>query len=104
MSTIAGRKGRRGSCYHTCEALFHLMGKPANVTPHVLKHEGDTHWYLVQKFFVAEDKFVTNIIDPTRKQFKTPPDYTKGRGCGFLTKLPSKRARDLMERMLWQDQ
>lgn len=42
------------------------------------------------------------ILDPTASQFKTPPDYRKGRGRGFLTKKPSKRARELMIRMVWQ--
>ena len=43
------------------------------------------------------------ILDPTRDQFKDEPPYQEGRGRGFLTKGPSKRAREMMERMLWQD-
>jgi hypothetical protein len=60
-----------------------------------VKHEGDTHWYLV-------NVNTTQKLDPTATQFKTRPPYIKGRGCGFLTKKPSKRAREMMEKMLWQ--
>lgn len=84
----------RGNCYVTCEALYHLMGgELSDWTPAYLKHEGDTHWFLRQGDIV---------LDPTVQQFKTLPDYSKARGCGFLTKKPSKRARVLMQTMLWQ--
>jgi hypothetical protein len=46
--------------------------------------------------------FFGEILDPTVKQFKTKPNYYEGRGRGFLTKKPSKRARALMKLMLWQ--
>lgn len=80
--------------------------------PHRLEHEGDSHWYLVRKVTARVpaglplrgvwevEKDV--IIDPTASQFKTTPDYSKGVGCGFLTKGPSKRARDMMELLVWQ--
>lgn len=86
---------KRGNCYVTCEALYHLLGgRKAGYVPHRVKHEGDTHWYLVL------DR--TYIIDPTASQFKTPPPYEKGRGAGFLTKKPSRRARDMMKHLVWQ--
>lgn len=85
---------RRGNCYVTCEALYHLLGgKRSGWTPAYLKHEGDTHWFLRQGEL---------ILDPTVKQFKTKPDYGKAKGCGFLTKQPSKRAKVLMKTLLWQ--
>ena len=88
----------RGNCYVTCEALYHLLGgKKAGYTPMRMKHEGDTHWFLQY-----EDSTQLYRIDPTVMQFKSPPDYSKARGCGFLTKKPSKRARDMMKNMLWQ--
>src|SRR6185312_14316546 len=107
----------RGNCYVTCEALYHLLGgKAAGLVPHTLRHEGAVHWYLEhrQEFYVgglykgvgfdADHGPVrrSTIIDPTASQFKTPPDYSKGRARGFLTKQPSKRARALMERLVWQ--
>lgn len=86
---------KRGNCYVTCEALYHLLGgKDACLKPMVMRHEGDTHWFLM-----GSGRY---IIDPTAGQFKTPPDYSKARGCGFLTKAPSKRAKELMQRMLYQ--
>lgn len=93
-------KRPRGNCYVTCEALYHLLGgKGSYIIPHRVKHEGDTHWYLV----IDHPNFSKPVIlDPTVWQFKTTPPYDKGRGSGFLTKKPSKRARELMKRMLWQ--
>lgn len=107
------QKTRKGNCYVVCEALYHLLGgKDAGYVPYRLRHEGDTHWYLVKTVYATApaglplrgvwevEKRV--IIDPTKSQFKIPPDYSKGVGCGFLTKGPSKRARELMERLVWQ--
>ena len=90
---------KRGNCYATCEALYHLLGgKRAGWKPmHVRMKPSDTecHWYL---------KHVSGVIlDPTRKQFgKAMPDYSRGIGSGFLTKKPSKRARALMKTLVWQ--
>jgi hypothetical protein len=94
-----GDWGRRGNCYVTCEALYHLLGGKANKwKPMVMRHEGDTHWFLLR-----DTKICTPlIIDPTVRQFRTVPDYTKAKGCGFLTKKPSKRAKAMMETMVWQ--
>jgi|HubBroStandDraft_6_1064221.scaffolds.fasta_scaffold387407_3 hypothetical protein len=93
---------RRGNCYVTCESLFHLLGgKAAGYVPHTLRHEGAVHWYLVQ---YPGDFYAEAIIDPTVSQFKTPPDYSKGRGRGFLTKKPSKRAQKLMQILVWQSE
>jgi hypothetical protein len=85
----------RGNCYVTCEALFHLLGgREAGYIPMVMRHEGDTHWFLKHSSGL--------ILDPTVSQFKTIPDYSKAQGCGFLTKQPSIRARALMEKLVWQ--
>lgn len=84
----------RGNCYVTVEALYHLLGgKRSGFVPHTLRHEGDVHWYLAGNGMV---------LDPTVMQFKTKPDYSLGRGRGFLTKKPSRRARDMMKLMVWQ--
>jgi len=85
----------RGNCYVTSEALYHLLGgKAAGWTPVRQRHEGDTHWYLRHASGV--------IVDATAAQFRTPPDYRIGKGAGFLTKAPSKRARALMQSLVWQ--
>lgn len=86
----------RGNCYVTSEALYHLLGgKTAGYTPMTIRHEGDVHWFLRHKSGL--------IVDLTAWQFSTPPNYKEARGRGFLTKKPSKRARDLMQTMLYQE-
>jgi len=91
---------RRGNCYVTCEALYHLMGgKAQGWKPMRMKWEGDMHWFLL-------NTWTQQIIDPTKNQFKRTPRtceyFMHGIGCGFLTKKPSKPARALMDKMLWQ--
>ena len=90
----------RGNCYVTCEALYHLLGgKAAGWKPMRMKWEGDTHWFLTN----------TNTgqkLDPTKSQFKNPPegmDYRAAVGSGFLTKEPSRRAKELMKVLVWQE-
>jgi hypothetical protein len=86
----------KGNCYHTSEALYHLFGgKEAGWKPMHLKHEGSSHWYL-------KHSTTNQIIDPTRSQFKTFPAYANGKGKGFLTKQPSKRAQELMKVLVWK--
>ena len=85
----------RGNCYVTCEALYHLIGgKKQGWTPMNMRHEGDSHWYLRHSSGL--------ILDPTVKQFKSRPNYSLGRGKGFLTKRPSKRAKVLMAQLMYQ--
>lgn len=57
-----------------------------------------THWFLRHRSGV--------ILDPARLQFRAKgwwrtPDYSQARGSGFLTKRPSRRARNLMKRLTW---
>lgn len=90
----------RGNCYVCCEAIYHLLGgKAAGWQPMCMRWEGDTHWFLRRR--VVGDVYMT--FDPTASQFKVKPDYSLARGKGFLTKGPSRRARALMEKLLWQD-
>lgn len=89
-------KQTRGNCYVASEALYHLLGgKEAGWKPMMVKHEGDTHWFLKHTSGL--------IIDPTVSQFKESPPYEEARGCGFLTKQPSKRAQNLMQKIVWQE-
>lgn len=83
-----------GHCYVATEALFYLLNKKEKKfwKPRWVKHENDTHWYIQN----IETK---QIIDLTRKQFKTKVPYHKGIGCGFLTKKPSKRTKILLSRI-----
>jgi hypothetical protein len=77
-----------------------MGGKDAGWKPMVMHHEGGTHWFLKRD---AHNSLASDwIIDPTVSQFKTKPDYTRARGCGFLTKKPSKRAKKLMGILLYR--
>lgn len=96
----------RGNCYVACEVFYHLMGgRAAGLTPHVVRMpSGETHWFLTQ---VTDHDWV-RIIDPSFGQFTRrerdlfPEIYADGRGCGFLTKKPSARARVLIDMLTWQ--
>lgn len=89
-----------GHCYASSEAIYHMLGGiHAGLTPCVASFEENgqkmTHWWLKDK--------EGNIIDPTAEQFyainKNPP-YELGKGTGFLTKQPSKRAQEIIHRYL----
>lgn len=88
----AGANPLTGHCYVASEALYHLCGgEESGLVPCSVRHEGTVHWYL--------RTWGTNeVIDPTAAQFSTPVPYDQGRGRGFLTKQPSKRAQTVMER------
>jgi hypothetical protein len=87
----------RGNCYVTCEALYHLLGgKGRGWKPMNMRWEGDSHWFL-------QHRETGVILDPTAQQFRGLPDYSKARGRGFLTKAPSKRAAELMQKLLYSN-
>lgn len=87
----------RGNCYVASEALFHILGgKATGWKPMQMRTKGDTPWWLQHRDGL--------ILDPSVRQFgKTRLDYTMGRGGGFLTKHPSKRAVKLMQTLTWQE-
>lgn len=81
-----------GHCYVASEVIYHkLGGKEAGWTPQSIRHEGGPHWYLKHKD--------GTIVDPTADQFETPVPYQSGKGCGFLTRQPSKRSQTVMGRL-----
>lgn len=88
---------RRGNCYYTSEALYHILGgkkagwKPMRIPSKVKGRIG--HWFIMHKSGL--------IIDASVRQFRSRPRYSKGIGCGFLTKKPSKHARDLIDRLTY---
>lgn len=84
--------GTAGHCYIASEALYHMLGGKGSGLKPCNGRLGDTqHWWL-------EDGD-GNVIDPTADQFPDGFPYESGRGRGFLTAKPSKRARILMERI-----
>lgn len=89
-----------GHCYASSEAIYHMLGGiHSGLTPCVASFEENgqklTHWWIKDK--------KGNIIDPTADQFyavgQNPP-YELGKGAGFLTKQPSKRAQQIIERVI----
>lgn len=103
---------RRGNCYVAAEALYHVLGGPRQKLwkPYVMRWRGDTHWFLAAKvpITLVAEWYTLVILDPSYLQFKKADrpeidDYVRARCTGFLTKRPSRRARDLMRRLTWQN-
>ena len=86
-----------GHCYIASEAVYHYWGKDRGFKPQVMKMIIDgvegTHWFLRRD---------GEIVDPTKDQFDFEVDYTNGKGCGFLTKHPSKRCMELMRKVIYE--
>lgn len=85
-----------GHCYVATEALLHLLG-PGDWKPMVASYVDSggkaTHWWLV-------NKVTGKRADPTREQYlPEKPPYHLGRGTGFLTKKPSRRAQIVLDRI-----
>lgn len=92
VATQEGARPFTGHCYAASEALYHLLGgKAAGLKPKTIRHEGGAHWWLED----ADGR----VIDVTAAQFETPVPYADGRGCGFLTREPSRRAATIMQRL-----
>lgn len=88
----AGAHPLTGHCYVACEALYSLLGgEAAGYTPMCQKHEGGPHWWLRGPS--------GEVIDPTAAQFSSLVPYELGRGKGFLTREPSRRARVVIGRI-----
>ena len=82
-----------GHCYIASEALYYLLGgKDSGYVPQVITVNNGTHWFLKNK--------QNDILDPTFDQFNFKINYSKSRGCGFLTKQPSKRTQQLLNKIL----
>ena len=91
VKKVIGKRVRK--CYQASEAIYHLVGgKKAGLKPKSMMHEGISHWYLETSDGI--------VVDVTVDQFETKPDYSHGCGRGFLTKKPSKRAKQLIEIVL----
>lgn len=86
--SLVGTHPLAGHCYVACEALYHLGAREDGWLPHQLHYVGLSHWYLARG---------DEIADPTSEQFAAPVPYARGRGRGFLTGLPSKRAQRVLD-------
>lgn len=86
-----------GHCYVAAEALWHLLGR-TDWKPCCASYQDEggraTHWWLVHRR-------TGQIADPTREQYGAEqPPYHLGKGSGFLTSQPSKRAQVVINRVL----
>lgn len=84
-----------GACYIVSEAAYHLFHKAEGYFPVRVTLNGVPHWWLENK--------AADLIDYTASQFDSltlATYYKAGVPGGFLTSLPSKRARVIMARWL----
>lgn len=80
-----------GHCYVASEAIYHIAkNEGIELKPMFVWHENCSHWYLL---------YSDKVIDPTSQQFTSLVNYGAGRGKGFLTKGPSKRAKAMIARV-----
>jgi hypothetical protein len=84
-----------GHCYVAAEALWYLLGR-TKWKPVCASYIDDggkaTHWWLVHRK-------TGEIADPTKEQYHPEvPPYHLGKGSGFLTVKPSKRAQVVINR------
>jgi len=84
-----------GHCYVASEALYHLLGgSKAGVKACSAQCPGGVHWWIELNGWK---------LDPTSSQFDPQTlegIYAQGRGRGFLTCKPSKRAQVIIDRVL----
>jgi hypothetical protein len=86
-----------GHCAVASEAVYFMLGgKKGDWTPHTMRVEGGTHWFL-------KNKRSGEIVDPTAGQFACELEYGQGRGRGFPTPKrgqpeppPSRRAQTVI--------
>ena len=86
-----------GHCYIASEALYHLIKRNLGFRPcYTHLPDGGTHWFLMTPCD-------GQILDPTWDQFPKRERgmwiYTNAISCGFLTKNPSNRAKELIRRV-----
>lgn len=88
--------GTYGHCYAASEALYHMLGGKASGLRPTNGRDGNgvVHWWVKSKD--------GRIIDPTATQYTSiglNPPYEAGKGGGFLTKDPSRRAQTIINRI-----
>lgn len=82
-----------GHCYAATEAAYHLWGRKNGYSPRVARIDAETtHWWL--------ERLDGDRLDVTAEQFDGQDlPYHLGRPTGFLTREPSKRAREILSRL-----
>lgn len=80
-----------GHCYVASEVFYHLYDN--KYRPMRIKVGDINHWFL-------KNEDTEEVVDITAKQFDFDLDYSKSVRASFLTKEPSKRAKELIKRVL----
>lgn len=81
-----------GHCYVASEVYFHIKGGyDQGYQVYRVNHRGDTHWFLKNES--------DEVIDLTAEQFDEPIPYEQATKTGFLTKEPSKRAKQVIKEL-----
>lgn len=90
-----GKPNYAGHCYVATEAAYYLLGAgETGWQPAFIRHEDQPHWFLV-------NRLTGEVLDITWRQFNELPNYhDDGRGKGFLTNFPSRRAAIVIQRVL----
>ncbi len=93
---IQNRHSTTGHCYAASEAAMIILGgREKWMAVCGRDHTGGTHWWI-------KNKLTGDIFDVTSEQYTTfgfKPPYDNGKPCSFLTKEPSKRAKEILERL-----
>lgn len=77
-----------GMCYIASEAYYHLEGKKLGYKPKRATYKSMSHWWLENEN--------GSILDLTAAQFPFRFPYYLGKWAAFLTKQPSKRAKQII--------
>jgi hypothetical protein len=92
LARYAGEHRMAGHCYVASEALYHLLGGCSAGWRPVSARVGEVvHWWL--------EHADGSVLDPMADQFVGPINRAVGRGRGFLTRDPSRRAAAVMGRL-----
>lgn len=87
-----------GHCYLASETLFHLTGgKDVWLVRNARDSDNIVHWWLI-------NKESNDIVDLTKRQytdFNIKPPYENGKPGFFLTKKPSKRCLQLINKIFF---
>ena len=84
----------RGHCYVATEAAYWLFGRKLGYKPQVKRcTDGGTHWWL-------KHPETGIVVDPTVDQTDGDFNYTSGKGGSFRIKVPSKRCKILIGRVM----
>lgn len=84
-----------GQCYGASEALYHLWGKKHGYTAYRVKWN-DPHFGMISHWYLSNGDI---ILDVTEQQFDYGVPHIDGARAGFLTKKPSRRAKEIMRRL-----